>query len=385
METLISVARAQEILASYPFKWATEEIGLEHAQGRILARDILALCNDPPFDNSSIDGWAVQLSDLPESRIEIGTIFAGDQPITKSLNPTEIYRIMTGAPIPLGADALVMVEDGIQGLPRQDYIRRKGENISLGEVALSTGDLVTSSSCALAATIGHKSLPVRSKLRIAIIPTGDELTELGKPLEPGRIYDSNSIALSALIRKAGAEPIIIKPVLDSEESLHKTLDYCAEEVDLILTSGGVSMGEKDLIRSSLIERNAAIFWKVLMRPGGPPIFGHWNGTPIFGLPGNPVSSQTVFHLLIVPWISHPDIFHRRVIVKMEEGLRGAGNRLCLRRIQITSSESGLVGRALTHQGSGNVRSMVLNDALTLIPPNTNIEPGEHVNALWLIA
>jgi len=384
METLISVERAQEILTSHPFKWVTEEIGLEHAQGRILARDILARCDDPPFDNSSIDGWAVQLSDLPESRTEIGTIFAGDPPITNPLNPTEVYRIMTGAPIPLGADALVMVEDGIHGLSRDTYIRRKGENISLGDVALSTGDLITASSCAFAATIGHNTLPVRSKLRIAIIPTGDELTEPGKPLEPGRIYDSNSIALASLIRKAGAEPIIIKPILDNAESLHNALDICAEEVDLILTSGGASMGEKDFIRSSLIERDTAIFWKVLMRPGGPPIFGHWNGTPIFGLPGNPVSSQTVFHLLIVPWISHSDIFHRRVIVKMEEALRGAGNRLCLRRIQITSNENGLVGRPLTHQGSGNVRSMVLNDALTLIPPDTDIEVGENVDALWLM-
>ena len=384
METSIPVARAQEILTSYPFKWVTEEIELEHAQGRILAENILAKYDDPPFDNSSIDGWAVQLSDSPESRIEIGTIFAGSQPIIQPLKSKEIYRIMTGAPIPLGADALVMVEDGMQGTPRQDYIRRKGENISVGEIALSAGNVITASSCALAATIGYSTLPVRSKLRIAIIPTGDELTELGRPLESGRIYDSNSIALASLVRKAGAEPVVIKPIHDNKESLHQTLNRCAKEVDLILTSGGVSMGEKDFIRSSLIERDAAIFWKVLMRPGGPPIFGHWNGTPLFGLPGNPVSSQTVFHLLIVPWISHPDIFHRRVTVKMDDKLRGAPNRLCLRRVQITSSGNGLIGRSRTHQGSGNVRSMVLNDALTLIPPNTNIEAGEFVDALWLI-
>ena len=383
METLISVDRARELLASHPFSWSIEEVALDRAQGRILAEDILARNDDPAFDNSSIDGWAVQLSDLPKSRIEIGSIFAGDQPIIDPLNPNEIYRIMTGAPIPPGADALVMIEDGIHGPPRQGYIRKRGENISIGETALSKGHVVTPASCAFAATVGHTTLPVRSKLRVAIIPTGDELTEPGVPLEPGKIYESNSIALASLIRKAGAEPIVVKPTLDNKESLHNTLDRCAKEADLILTSGGVSMGEKDFIRSSLIERSAVIFWKVLMRPGGPPIFGHWNGTPIFGLPGNPVSSQTVFHLLLVPWISHPDIFHRRVIVKMKEGLKGASNRLCLRRIQITATDNGLIGRPLTHQGSGNVRSMVLNDALTLIPPDTNIEAGELVEAMWL--
>ena len=228
---------------------------------------------------------------------------------------------MTGAPIPPGANALVMIEDGMHGLARQEYIRKKGENISIGERALSKGDIITPASCALAATIGYSTLPVRSKLRIAIIPTGDELTQPGLPLEPGKIYESNSVALASLVRKAGAEPIVIKPTLDDKESLHDILDRCAKEVDLILTSGGVSMGEKDFIRSSLIDRGAAIFWKVLMRPGGPPIFGHWNGTPLFGLPGNPVSSQTVFHLLLVPWITHPDIFHRKVIVKMEDTLQ----------------------------------------------------------------
>ena len=384
METLISVERARDILASHPFKWDIEEVELEFAQGRILAENIFARCDDPAFDNSSIDGWAVQSSDLPESRIEIGKIFAGSQPITTPLRPREIYRIMTGAPIPHGSDALVMIEDGIHGQPRKEYIRRRGENISVGELALSAGDIITPASCALAATIGHTTLPVRSKLRIAIIPTGDELIEVGEPLKPGQIYDSNSVALASLIRKAGAEPIIIKPTIDDPNSLYSILDQCAKVVDLILTSGGVSMGEKDFIRSSLLDRDAALFWKILMRPGGPPIFGYWNETPLFGLPGNPVSSQTVFHLLIVPWISHPDIFYRQVTVKMENKLKGAPNRLCLRRIQITSTKDGLIGHSLTHQGSGNVRSLVLNNALSLIPPNTDVEVGDFVEALWLI-
>jgi len=384
METLISVERARDILTSHPFKWAIEEVELEFAQGRILAENILAQCDDPPFDNSSIDGWVVQSSDLPESRIEIGKIFAGSQPITTPPKPRDIYRIMTGAPIPSGFDALVMIEDGIHGQSRKEYIRRRGENISIGEIALSSGDIITPASCALAATIGHTTLPVRSKLRVAIIPTGDELTRLGEPLKPGQIYDSNSVALASLIRKAGAEPIIIKPTADDTKSLHSILDQCATEVDLILTSGGVSMGEKDFIRSSLLDRDAAIFWKILMRPGGPPLFGYWNGTPLFGLPGNPVSSQTVFHLLIVPWISHPDLFYRQVTVKMEDKLRGAPNRLCLRRIHITPTKDGLIGHSVTHQGSGNVRSLVLNNALSLIPPNTDVEVGDFVEALWLM-
>lgn len=382
MEEKVTISRALEILHTYPILSHTEIIPIHAAHNRILAEDVFSLVDNPPFDNSSIDGWAVLSSNDPKKRIETNPTFAGDAP-PPPLEQNQAIRIMTGAPIPPNADALVMVEDGIHGLARPNFIRKKGENIEKGHVALSKNSILTPASLALLASIGHASVSVFSRPIISIIPTGDELVSPGEKLEPGQIYESNSISLAALVSRGAGTPLISKPINDDIDSLRKTLDESAKSSDLILSSGGVSMGDHDFIRKLLIEEGEPLFWKVGMKPGGPPIFGLWKGTPILGLPGNPVSSHIVFLTLVVPWLSNPDLFYRKIKVNLQTTLKGSPNKTTFRRIKLHFADE-ITATSTTHQGSGNIVSMVSNDAISILPPNTNGEVNDIIDALWLI-
>ncbi|MEC9173459.1 MAG: molybdopterin molybdotransferase MoeA [Candidatus Thermoplasmatota archaeon] len=377
----VSIDRALKILSNFPILSDTEVVNLNEAYNRILSEDMNALVDSPPFDNSSIDGWAILDTDNPDDRQEVETIFAGDT-IPRLLQPGEAFRIMTGAPIPPNAEALVMVEDGLHGVARKNFIRRKGENISKGMVALEKNTILTSASLSLLATIGHSQVPVYSPPKVSIISTGDELVIPGKTLNPGQIYESNSILLSSLLQKAGAISTNFKSS-DNIDSLRELLDQCAKSSDLILTSGGVSMGDHDFVRRLLIEEGDPYFWKIKMRPGGPPIFGMWKGTPILGLPGNPVSTHIVFLNLVVPWLSNPTLFYKKIRVRLKSKIKGAPDKTVFRRLKI-HSDNELTATTHTHQGSGNINSMVVHDALSILPPNTTGEVGDIIEALWLI-
>jgi molybdopterin molybdotransferase len=377
----VSIDRALEILSDFPILSNTEVIDLDKAYNRILSKDMNALVDSPPFDNSSIDGWAILDTDNPNDRQEVGTIFAGDT-IPRPLQPGEAFRIMTGAPIPPNAEALVMIEDGLHGVARNNFIRRKGENISKGMVALEKNTILTSAAQSLLATIGHSQVPVYSSPKVSIISTGDELVIPGKTLEPGQIYESNSILLSSLLQKAGAISTNFKSS-DNIDSLRKLFDHCAKSSDLILTSGGVSMGDHDFVRRLLVEEGEPYFWKIKMRPGGPPIFGMWKGTPILGLPGNPVSTHIVFLNLVVPWLSNPTLFYKKIRVRLKSKIKGAPDKTVFRRLKI-HSDNQLTATTHTHQGSGNINSMVVHDGLSILPPNTTGEVGDIIEALWLI-
>ena len=382
MEENVTIDRALEILSYHPLLTRVESIPLLQAHNRICAEDMISLVDSPPFDNSSVDGWAVISSDDPMDRVEVSSVFAGDN-IPLPLTSGQAFRIMTGAPIPENADALVMIEDGINGKARTNFIRFKGENIQRNSIALRKGSILNPSSLALLASVGHSKVPVYVKPKVSIIPTGNELITPGNQLNEGQIYESNSISLSALVDRAGGESIVINSVQDKLHDLREIFDQCSKTSDLIITSGGVSMGDRDFVRKLLIDEGQPLFWKVKMRPGGPPIFGIWKGTPVIGLPGNPVSSHIVFLNLIVPWLSHPDLFYRKIRVLLNSPLKGATNKVVFRRIDIEPRDQ-LVASTYTHQGSGNIQSMVVHNALSVLPPNTNGEIGDIIDALWLI-
>ena len=188
----------------------------------------------------------------------------------------------------------------------------------------------------------------------------------------------------------GGQAVRYDVVHDTIDGLRTTLDSAARECDAILTSGGVSMGKWDLVRRLMEEEGELTFWRVMIRPGGPPLFGTWKGTPLFGLPGNPVSSHVVFISLVAPWLSHCMEAHpengptlaNKVRVKLTEGIKGAPGKLCMRRIRIEAGEDGMTASVHTHQGSGNIHSMVAHNGLTLLPPDTDAEPGAIIDALW---
>jgi molybdopterin molybdotransferase len=398
MERGISLDRAISFVKSEKTKLTLELIHLDDVHGRILGKGLKSKVNDPRFDNSAMDGWAVCKEDCSENgktTLEIvGVSQAGAPP--NHINSGQACKIMTGAPIPIGANAIVMVEDSdiegnnviISGPARKTYIRHKGENISKGKEALPTGHFMDPASISLAATMGYEYVEVFSKPVVGIISTGDELAMPGTEINEWEIYESNSFGIASLVEKMGGKPIRYETVTDSLDNLRKSLDHAAKNCDAIITSGGVSMGDWDIVRKLMESEGQIKFWRVKMRPGGPPLFGKWNNKPIFGLPGNPVSSHVVFLMLVCPWFTasfgtnvKPSL-GKKVRVKMLNNVKGAPGKLCLRRIKITSDANGLVATTHTHQGSGNINSMVAHNGLTLLPPNIDADIGQTIDAFW---
>ncbi|MEC8997648.1 MAG: molybdopterin molybdotransferase MoeA, partial [Candidatus Thermoplasmatota archaeon] len=253
------------------------------------------------------------------------------------------------------------------------------------------GTLIGPAEISLIATMGHNEVETVSRPTIAVISTGDELVRPGTDLSPGQIYESNSYGIASLVENMGATAKRYDVVHDNLEGLRTTLNEAAESCDAILTSGGVSMGEWDLVRRLMEDEGEPLFWKVRIRPGGPPLCGSWRDTPLFGLPGNPVSTQVVFISIVAPWLAgcmgaDHELGPRladRVTVRLSEDIKGAPNKLCMRRIRIEGGEEGLVATTHTHQGSGNIHSMVAHNGLTLLPPDTDGKAGEIIDALWL--
>ena len=400
METSVSLERALALASNLNFPRRTETTPLSELNGRILATPLSSKVDDPAFDNSAMDGWAVRTEDCDENTILqiVGTSRAGGEELPH-VSTGQACRIMTGAPMPPGADAIVMVEDSVDegrqvrilGPARPGYIRKQGENLQKGQETLPAGTLIGPAEISLIATMGHHEVETVCKPTIAVVSTGDELVQPGIELSPGQIYESNSYGIASLVEKMGASAKRFDVVHDNIDGLRLTLEEAADSCDVILTSGGVSMGKWDLVRRLMEEEGEPLFWKVLIRPGGPPLCGSWKDTPLFGLPGNPVSSHVVFISLVAPWLAGcmgaghelgPRLADK-VRVRLSEDIKGAPKKLCMRRIRIEAGEDGLVATTHTHQGSGNIHSMVAHNGLTLLPPDTSGKEGETIDALWL--
>jgi|TARA_B110000444_G_scaffold133543_1_gene125460 molybdopterin molybdotransferase len=401
MERGISLERARTLIEMEKIELSVERVNLDNAYGRVLGKGLASKVEDPRFDNSAMDGWAVKKEDCPlteNKSLEIVGISQAGSSQTPTIRLGQACKIMTGAQMPEGADAIVMVEDSeidgnkviISGPARETYIRRKGENLSKGKEALFAGDFMSPATISLAATMGYEYIDVYRKPIIGIISTGDELVLPGSKIKDWEIYESNSFGIAALVEKMGGTPIRYDVVTDSLDKLRDSLNHAAKNCDAIITSGGVSMGDWDIVRKLMELEGDIIFWRVNIRPGGPPIFGKWNEIPIFGLPGNPVSSHVVFSMLVCPWFSasfgvsenqNPSL-GRKVRVRMLNNVKGADGKICLRRIRITNDRTGLVASTHTHQGSGNINSMAIHNGLTLLPSGVNANVGDIIDAFW---
>jgi molybdopterin molybdotransferase len=394
----ISLEEAINIAQSAPIKADTEFVSLDEAHGRILGSDLPSKVNDPPFDNSAMDGFAVRFEDTKEAPTTL-TIVATTQAAASNESITissgEAVRIMTGAPLPQGADAIIPIEacvvEGdsvtLNQPSKPHFIRRCGENIKEGVVGLKQGSYLSPQSISMCATMGYDQLPVMKKLKIGIISTGDELKSPGEPLSFGEIYESNSYGLSGLVQALGHTPIRYPSVIDSLNDLREQFDKAASECDLFLTSGGVSMGEWDFVRKLMEDEGDVSFWRVRIRPGSPPLFGHWNDTPMFGLPGNPVSSHVVFRMLVTPYLrsSLQTQFpiDRIVHAKLLTDVRSTNDCLTLRRVTLRSTKDGFLAEQSKHQGSGNIDSLSSADGLTLLQPGQSGKTGEWIEVLLL--
>ena len=394
----ISLQEAITLTLKHKLECSTEHVDLDNAHQRILATDLPSMVNDPPFDNSAMDGFAVRFEDtkVAPSQLEIiatSQAAAGDENL--SLTNGQAVRIMTGAPIPIGADAIIPIEAcsieentvTLNQPSKPHFIRKCGENIAKDEVGLKQGTYLTPQAISLCATMGHATVPVIERLKIGIISTGDELKSPGDDLEYGEIYESNSYGLSGLVKMLGHIPVRYSAVHDSIDALRKQFDVAAEECDLFITSGGVSMGEWDFVRKLMETEGDIVFWRVKIRPGSPPLFGHWKNTPMFGLPGNPVSSHVVFRMLVVPFLrgslntSYP--LDRIVHARLQTNVRSTKDCLTLRRVTLRSTIDGFLADQPKHQGSGNIDSLSSADGLTLLQPGQSGDAGELIEVLLL--
>ncbi len=379
-----------------------ETVPLLRATGRILAQDLAATCDHPNVDDASLDGIACRADDAsgasdaaPVALRIVGESAAG-RPFPGRVGPGEAIRIQTGAAVPDGADAIVPVErlrdDGDQVVvftpASEGAVRPRGQDVRAGQIGLRAGRRMDAATIALAAAMGHAELPVRAPLRVALLTGGDEVVPPGSPLGPGDVFDANGPALTALILAAGAEPLPLPPVRDDLGALEAALDT-APRFDLLLTCGGISMGRYDRARDLLRAHGRLSFRKVLLKPGGPATFAHLRGRPWLALPGNPVSASVTFLVLARAWLDRaagrdgPLPYERRVPAFAGAPLRSAGAKTTLLRVVLDREDQRLLARPAGDQNSGVVRTLAAADALAIVPPSTELSPGDAVDVVPL--
>lgn len=374
---------------------ATESVDTASAFGRVLAQAYVSPINVPPADNSAMDGYALAATDtkadncMPMSQ----RICAGE--MGETLVPGSVARIFTGAPIPEGADAVIMQEQtSVQDekicfagpIPSGQNVRKAGEDISVGKQILSPGIRLRAQEMGLAASIGVPAMEVYRKLKVGIFFTGDELTEPGTPLAPGKIYDSNRYTLTGLLTAIGCEIIDLGIVGDTLEHTRDALKDAASKADLVITSGGVSVGEEDHVRIALEELGKLSMWRVAMKPGKPLAFGHVDATPFMGLPGNPVSVFATFNLFAAPFIKKMQGMAEPVALPVPASAGfdwpKPGKRQEYLRARLAINDQGqTVAEIFPHQGSGVLTSTSWANGLVVIPIGATINKGDSVNYL----
>jgi molybdopterin molybdotransferase len=380
-------------------------VPLREALGRVLAEEVRAPLALPPWDNSSMDGYAVRADDVksatPDNPVAlrvVDTVAAGAR-TSRQVGPGEAIRIMTGAPVPRGADSVIRVEDTDAGVATvritaardaMRNIRPRGEDLAKGDVVASAGEELFPGHIGLLASVGRADLRVHRRPRVAVLASGDELVDVDRfseVLAGERIVTSNSYSLDAAVRQAGADAVSLGTVGDDPVAIRERLAEC--DCDLLLTTGGVSVGEFDFTRSVLAELGATMrFWKVKIRPGAPVGFGLLKGTPWLGLPGNPVSTLVTFELFARPAIrkmqGHARLFRAPVPVRLAEAVTIAAPLTHFLRAIVREENGTLVARLTGPQGSGLLSSMARANALLVIPSESaRIEAGASVGALLL--
>jgi molybdopterin molybdotransferase len=413
LSLLINVAEARERLLESFSAVEVESIPLTEASGRVLAEDVISGFDLPLFSNSSMDGFAVRAEDVADSRPDkpvllsvVADIPAG-QMSQVELRRGEAARIMTGAPLLGGADAVVPVEDTdhhgrgdhpgstapsqvriYQPVDAGAFIRPRGQDVGAGEVVLKSNVRLRPQDIGLLAMLGCSDVKVFRKPRVVMLSTGDELLPIEEPLSPGKIHDSNAYTLAAAIAKEGGEAIYLGIARDEEETVQRIIEKAIEfEADLILSSAGVSVGAFDFVRQ-VVEKNGRLeFWRVNMRPGKPLAFGAYRGIPFIGLPGNPVSAFVGYEVFVRPAIRKlsglPGVHRPTVSVRLREAVESDGRESYLRAI--VDFQDGHYFATLTgHQGSGNLLSLVQANALLIIPSGVKSLPAKAEVGAWLL-
>ncbi len=370
----------------------TERVPLEEADGRALVSEVLATFDVPPFDRAAMDGYAVIAADTAGARPEspatlrlVGRVFTGD-PSPVRVTPGTCVEIATGAPLPDGADAVVMVEqtttgDGVVEIHRaataRQHVGPRGGDITSGHVVLGAGVVLTPARVGVLAALGHTSVEVYARPRVAILCTGDEVVDPGSPLGPGQLYNVNRFTLEALVRRHGGEPVVLPTSRDSIEALTQTLGQ-AGGCDIMVFSGGSSVGERDLVIDALRQHGEVIFHGVAIKPGKPTVFGRIGNAPVLGLSGYPTSCLSNAHLFLIPLLRAtarlPPWQPHRITVPLARRITSTPGRLQFYMVRI------IEGRAEpAFKASGDITSMANADGYITIAADTDaVEAGADV-------
>lgn len=384
-----------------------EKVKLTCVLGRVLAEDIISTEDIPGFDNSAMDGYALNSADTKGASVKkarilevIEDVKAGDIPKNK-LKTGEAIRIMTGAMLPKGADAVVMVEltkkikrnrgdfvEIFKGVKRWENVRKHGEDIKKGDLVLHKGTALNSAHIGLLASMGKSKVRVARKPKIAILATGNEVVDIGKKLTAGKIRSSNTYTLYGQVIDSGGIPKNLGIAKDTPSQLTKKLMQSLD-CDLILTSGGVSVGDYDLVKDILLKLGTNIeFWKVAMRPGKPMVFGLIKGIPVFGLPGNPVSSMVSFEIFVRPAIEKilgkSLSFHKEAEAILQEDIEKKKGLRYFLRANTAWKKGSYITRTTGAQGSGILRSMAKANSLIILSEEKElIKKGSRVKVRFL--
>jgi len=397
------VAKAREFIHRFlePVD-AVLRVPVRSALGRVLAEDVLSPVDVPAHRNSAMDGWAMRGADLKaegETTLEeIGSAFAG-RPFRGSVGPGQCVRIMTGGVVPQGADTVVMQERAkangkrvafAPGQKTGQNVREAGEDLRAGSVALPRGRLVRPADLGLVASLGIGEVAVYRPLRVAFFSTGDELKSIGSTLGEGEIYDSNRYTLHGMLTRLGCEVLDMGVVRDDPKLLERAFREAAGAADVVITSGGVSVGEADFVKDLLAKLGEVVFWKIAMKPGRPLAYGRIGGAHFFGLPGNPVSVMVTFYqfvrdallaLMGVDPVEPSPTFPARCAAKLR---KAPGRTEFQRGILSRDADGALVVRPTGEQGSGILKSMSEANCFIILGDATgNVEPGTTVEVQLL--
>ena len=412
MANLLNVDVALERILSHIHQLSSENISLRDAQGKVLATDIISEINLPPFANSAMDGFAVRSADVTQASkehsvqlrviIDIPAGYVADVTIAEG----QAARIMTGAPLPTGADAVVPVEDTnidwenwdadvtpeqvqvFRAVTSGAAVRPVGENIKAGTQVLAAGVVLRPQEIGLLASLGQAVVPVIRKPRVVIISSGDELIDADEPLTPGKIRDVNSYTLAGLIQQYGGEAIVLPPARDTLANVRHVFDEAiTTQPDLIISSAGASVGASDFVQVVLREKGEVDFWRINLRPGKPLSFGNVGDVPFFGLPGNPVSAMVTFDVLVRPALlklGGRQIEWQTTTAITGEAFTSDGRRSYL-RVRLSRNATGdLIATSTGTQSSGALLSMAQADGLLIIPEDVfEVAEGERLQVRLL--
>jgi len=400
---MISVDEALNKILSHIQPLGFEKVSILDALGRVIAEDMIAPRNLPPYDNSGMDGYAVRYEDIRDAseknpgRLEVIEDLRAGFISAKTIQKGQAIRIMTGAPIPEGADTVVPVEETERGngfvfilkagFPG-GYIRRAGEDVKRGDRVITKGDIIRPSEIGMLASMGKSFVPVYQRSSVAILCTGEELVDVGENLDGVKIVSSNSYTLAAQVRECGAIPIQLGIARDEKEEIRAKILQGLRS-DVFISSAGVSVGDYDFVRDVLKELGVEmIFWRVAMKPGKPVAFWMFNGKPAFSLPGNPVSSMITFEQFVRPsllkMMGHRQIFRPVIEAVLKEEIRKEPGKRHFIRAMVSFENDGYSVTTTGPQGSGILRSMVRANGLIIIPEDCEIvRAGEKVKVQLL--